>query len=164
MELVHKFSSLFPQSRLFFFRIYPEITDKLRQDRLNNWNGLGGLHVFFKVSFSCILNTVSGQQLSFLIILNFKWILLENPDYLSDRKFFLLLIEDCFEESFFWYPFKRDKIVQIFGDLFYLLESDSLDPFLLVGSGWLFDHSEYQLLSGFIFLFILLFHLLQSGL
>lgn len=70
------------------------------------------------------------------------------------------MFEYFFEDFVFGDSFEGDEVVEVFGDVFNFVKGYSFYPALFVDGFGLFVDFEDELLSGFVFLFVLFFHFL----
>lgn len=147
---------------LLFFIVNSNISNKLRKHWSNNGYSLWSVHILHEIPLTSILNTISSEKLSFMIILNLKRILFENVDNFLNGQGFIVIFKNTFKQSLFTYSFKCKEIIQISRDMSNLFKGDSFDPFLFLNYDLRLNFSLCFLMLGFHFFFILNFHILKS--
>lgn len=97
VKFVHKFSSFLHQMYFFFFIVNSNISDQFRKHWPNNRHSLWSVHILHKIPLTSILNTISCEKFSIMIILNLKRILFENVDNFLNGQLFIIIFKNTFK-------------------------------------------------------------------
>lgn len=97
VEFVHKFSSFLHQMNFFFYIVNSNVSDQFWKHWPNNRHSLWSVHILHEIPLTSILNAISCEKFSIMIILNLKRILFENVDNFLYGQIFIIIFKNTFK-------------------------------------------------------------------